>query len=343
MPVSTTTLHWASSSLPLFVKTVWADGHRHVVLRHEDPLAHSVTNPPKSRSRLSSSCSLKSAKSSSKTERINSQNFKVQTVKLLLSGNSKKSEEIKGCFPYKEPISNEPVTVNVTPNQRIKTRNLNNEIHFWNNQLLCRKLPNYFSKNEPKNLTGYGPVHPDMDALASTIKYDPIYANNPDTLSERVMVWLDLAHSGNVGGAASTQNDARRVSTARVCDTPKIQHLEEKSEENWRDESMNRTSPKPEDGRQEVNNGEDSILKSPRLENDIFVVDKQKSAGKGRFVSPRREGKSPNSQSPRAKSAKGREVLRRELHIFLPVLPKKSSDCGSSTLSSKSSSLLIKT
>lgn len=343
MPVSTSsTFRWESSSLPLFVKTIWADGYRHVILRHEDPLAHDAANTPKSRSRLSSSCSLKSNKSCTKNERVNTQNLKVQTVKLLLAGTSSKNNETDTCGLYKEhQICDGALTVNVTPNQQVKTRNLNKEIHFWNNQLLCRKLPKHGQlKSTPRNEAG--PSRLDMDTLASSIKFDTFNSNKTDTLSERVMVWLDLAHSGNVAGATVAKNEAtHRVSTARTYSTRKMFSLDEKSEENWRDElPMYQTPSKPEDGCQKpMNNGDDSILKSPRQKNEVFVVDKQK-----RVVSKRREGKVPvELQSPRAKSVKG-EMFRRQLHIFLPVLPKKSSDCGSTlTISSKGSSLLRNT
>lgn len=354
MPVSAG-LRWESSSLPLFVKTVWTDGHRHVVLREEDPLAKYVASARKPRSRLTSSCSSKSHPTTNISERTSAQNLKIQTVKLLLSGiNKTKGEDRTKCqLEHSNSLHDNTVTLNIVPTQhQLKTKNINKEVCFWNNKPLCRKFINYNSRISTKSVRNIPDCDLEMDTLLSSIKYDAIYSGIPDTLSERVMVWLDLAHNGNVSKTAL--NDHRkRVSTASVYETKQTQASEEKGDENhlttrhYHDElSMNQTSPTPEDACQRImHNGDDSILKSsasPRRENSAFVRGKQNGNENVRGASTRQDGKTPlvDLRTSSTKSLKGNhEIFRQQLHIFMPVLPKRNSECAS-TLSSKSSSLI---
>lgn len=64
--------HWQSSSLPLFVKTVWGEGHHHVLLGREDAAGRAKSGNKKRRRRVGFG------------EREGDRGFGVSTVKVLL-------------------------------------------------------------------------------------------------------------------------------------------------------------------------------------------------------------------------------------------------------------------
>lgn len=224
------TAHWQSSVLPLFVRTVWTEGHHHVLLRQEDPVFKVKQFNKNKRKRVISD--------SSETE----SGFRLASVKLPLDDlkTNKKSEQIATKTFIEAPI--------------------------------CRKLIRYKSAAKP------------------TIQEPPKPPPN-NTISERVMVWLDLAtNSGNAPKVEIVQK-TKRAATAKQKKMEIVM------------------SPK-----------------SPTKEKTCRIV----------------EGKVGDDLGEVVTKVKRQQVMgmnKRELHIFLPELPKKvGSDVGS-VLSSKCSSL----
>lgn len=354
---------WESSSRPLFVKTVWIDGHHHVVLGNEDPASK---RPKKSRSRVSSSCSINSTVSrTSGKENIHVQNFKISTVKLILAGihaQSAKPNRVNCEFPPSYSFD-EAITVDVSPNECIKVKNFNKDVEF-SKKPPCSKLHKFRSsqKYSPEKQLNYDRDHHKNYGSAfinSYLKNETVF-NEHNTLSERVLMWLDLAtNSGNTHQRLNVppQNDRfKRVSTAKAYTTKQKRIFREETLNDRRPSHLltNDISLHPENSMQsgeichqaEKLNVHDSVVKSgrsPRDGNEVFVVqNKQKRVEEMRLVSTavKENTASADLQIKRTKGLKRPETAKRQLHIFLPNLPKKSSECDSLlTVSSKSSML----
>lgn len=310
---------WESSNRRLFVKTVWVDGHHHVVLEDEDP-ANFARRQKKPRSRLSSGCSTKSAPDVKNSQK-NLQNLRVSTVKLLLSGMRSQGKETNHRSRVFTPkCLHESFTIDIIPNDHIKVKHLNQEIQFS-----CRPTIPRFSR------------YKSSDQMTSSGKLSFI-PNGDNTLSERVLVWLDLATSnGEINPAASSLQNARkgRVATANVCSFD--QKFQEASVFMKGDDicQLNRVGV----------GGDEPISKSarsPRDPNEILVKqNKQKRVEEMRTA--KENALSGDLLEINRTKCLRPETAKRQLHIFLPHLPKKSSECDSTlTVSSNNSSSLSK-
>lgn len=151
--MSSDTTHWRSSVLPLFVRTVWTEGHHHVLLRQEDPFLRAKIHKKK-RKRITSD--------SSEGEN----GFQPSSVKLPLEDNirNKKTDETAS-----QPFSETPI---------------------------CSKLIRY------------------KLAVKPTIQQPPSPPPN-NTLSERVMVWLDLATNFKQPPKTEVRISNKRAATAK--------------------------------------------------------------------------------------------------------------------------------
>lgn len=237
-----TITHWQSSVLPLFVRTIWTEGHHHVLLRHEDPNILKVNSNhfKNKRKRVISD--------SSETE----SDFRLATVKLPL-------EDFKNSSSNYKKIEQFPTRAfTATP--------------------ICSKLIRCNNQN--------------------TVKPSPVVSPPPNnTLSERVMVWLDLALTSNSGNSPKVEivRNNKRAATAK----PKKMEV-----------LMSPKSP--------IKEGICRVVAERKIGDDLGAA---------------------------VTKVKKRQIvgMKRELHIFLPELPKKvsGSDAGS-VLSSKCSSLLRK-
>lgn len=356
---------WESSSRPLFVRTVWVDGHHHVVLGKEDPAAN---RPKKSRSRVSSSCSVNSTDSrASGRENVNFQNFKVSTVKLILAGIHAQNGKQNRANSQLPPSCSfdEAITVDVSPIECIKVKNFNKDIQF-SKKPPCSKLHKFRSSQKyptEKHQNYDRDNHKNYDSafINSYLKNDTLF-NEHNTLSERVLMWLDLAtNSGNINQISNfpPQSDRlKRVSTAKVYTAKQKRIFREETLNNKRHSHLltNDISLHPENlmesgeicHQAEKLNVHDSVPKSgrsPRDGNEVFVVqNKQKRVEEMRLVSTavKENAASLDLQIKRTKGLKRPETAKRQLHIFLPNLPKKTSECDSLLTVSSRSSLLAK-
>lgn len=228
--MSSDTTRWQSSVLPLFVRTIWTEGHHHVLLRHEDPILQAKSRKMK-RKRITSD--------SSEGEN----GFPLSSVKLSLEELKNRNADQENLLkPFRE-----------TP--------------------ICSKLIRYKLTVKP------------------TIQKAPSPPPN-NALSDRVMVWLDLATGSE---KPSPKIEIRKSNNKRAA-TAKQKTVEIVF------------SPKP------PIKGKTCRIPERKVEDDLGdIVTKVK-----------------------------RQVMetKRQLHIFLPELPKKVGSEVSSVMSSKCSSLM---
>lgn len=255
---------WESSNRPLFIKTVWKDGQHHVIFKKEEEETFIRTARSARKNPVSSR---------KKPNAENSGNFKVPSVKLILAGlKNFKNENFKLKKSEKREFIKSAITVDVIPSDSVRFSDLNKQV-FFKNERRKFKSSSMEVKNNSENLS------------PPPFSYSDYYFDqNNTTLSERVMIWLDLAIQNN-----HKQIQKINVKKTEIGNKPKIEQKE---------------LPLP-------------------------VVASQMEVDFGN--EPQIEAKLPELRSSE----------KRQLHIFLPVLPKKTSDSGS-FLSSKSSSLFQK-
>lgn len=163
---------WESSQRPLFVKSVWLDGYRHAILTKEDPAAKTNNRSP----RLSAKCE--------KIERPKSKNnemLSIPAVQLLLANVRKIKQEQKTTPINKEKLQ-KSLTFDVIMREDVKISS-KNVLEIDKNiysSFTCEKVLERFDQNS-------------------------------NSLTERVMLWLDLA------GKHINENKVRKESLKRIC------------------------------------------------------------------------------------------------------------------------------
>lgn len=127
--ISTMESRWKSSRRPLFVKTVWSNGHHHVLLQKEETTPENKQQTKDCR-RVKSSVT-QTSRIIPKTE-DSTKLLTVSTVRILLSGiRNFKDSGVSRCnsvSPRKPMVKT--YTIDVIPTEQIKLRNINNEIVF---------------------------------------------------------------------------------------------------------------------------------------------------------------------------------------------------------------------
>lgn len=108
--------HWESSRRPLFVKTVWRDGHHHVLLENEPPLSDSLKSDE--HKRRTARRSTKSAVPAS----VPQTHLNVTPIKLILSGVAG-FQQVKRCKTSSVPVNTWQI-VNVVPSEAVKVQEL---------------------------------------------------------------------------------------------------------------------------------------------------------------------------------------------------------------------------
>lgn len=156
--------HWESSERPLFVKSVWQNGYRHAILTKEDPAAKSKSP----RLRLNSQNFQEGRPNSTQSE----ENLNIPTVQMLLA-NAKRIKNSK-----------------IAPPKRDNYKKLQKSLTF---DVILREDIKITSKNKlnmEKNV--YSPV-----TCEKTIFATDKLEQNRNSLTERVLLWLDLAGKQN--------------------------------------------------------------------------------------------------------------------------------------------------
>lgn len=318
---------WETSRRPLFIKTVWVNGYHHPVLFNDD----SVINESKSvhKERRTKSAAMYNWNSSVRDdEKTDDKCLKITTIKLLLAGirNFKDVSNNKHNHTASSPMitnAEESYTIDVLPKETIKFKDLNNEITF--NQLKCNtsKRNNFYNSKSSSF---------DVPTTFKTRKLLQCDCNDDinNTLSERVMVWLDLAaQSGNDKNLQNLSNNNKKNGKKRGMTAQAYNKANVKVKNNDKRISFDIVD----DMKEFVNNPDQSILKGVKLSttNNNQIVN-----GKLRINETNNETSIDVEYSQRDKPRT--KDTKRRIHIFMPNVPKKI-DCDSS-LSCKSSSLI---
>lgn len=152
--------YWESSQRPLFVKSVWQNGYRHAILSKEDPAAKSKS--PRLRPRSQNSQERRPSLSK------NNENLNIPAVQLLLANARRKKRDSTKASPSNREKLQKSLTFDVILREDIKITSKNN---------ILTKKPNPFSSF----------------TCEKTILATDKLQQNSKSLTERVLLWLDLA------------------------------------------------------------------------------------------------------------------------------------------------------
>lgn len=313
-------LHWESSKRPLFIKTIWKDGQRHVLLSKEDPtikIRRHIT--PRSPKKTPRTC---------KTSAVTTvSNIRVSSFKLLEDiKNVDRNEKLTRCKSSPNH-SNFRTVVDKTYSVASFPKN-------------CQpssptKKVNLSIKSNSIDLTRY----PYREYIEETkcIECSPLSLNNPESsiLSQRVLVWLDLAFQSsdideNIKPLADRLNCvpyAQKKPTIIKNRKSAPVYIKEKSTSTNELNEMFHVGPAPElikmgdqrvstnssssDNPEKRSDTEEPPIISSTVENGIEMPEISNEVNSDKIV-----------------------TLKRQIHIFMPGLENKRDDCESSILSS---------
>ncbi|XP_066252080.1 uncharacterized protein [Euwallacea similis] len=293
--------HWESSRRPLYIRTVWRDGQHHVIL--DKTKEHSDVHDPKRKLKQLLPNQVRATKSAGPSVNL----LNVSSVRVLLSGvrrHRNGSREIH--LSEKPPERPKTWTSGSICNRQIACKNLNNEVDFG---AIKGFRPPSLQQSHYEEL-------PSLEAECGLLD---------NALSEKVIVWLDLAN-----------NDPQMKPTSKKGLTLTAE-MEAKQvpveEKNVVDCSVLKSQSPPgsrKDSAQNILVYSNQEVSTITDENFYHVLPPRASQDEGECQEELEEEVDPRVNS-----------VRRQLHIFMPNLPaKRSSDCDSSIISSKISSQL---
>ncbi|KAK9871090.1 hypothetical protein WA026_011373 [Henosepilachna vigintioctopunctata] len=314
---------WESSKRSLFVRTVWKDGHHHVLLQNDKMNnRQSVATKTTSQSRKNSS-RIKTTESSFGQVSNNTRLKRFRSLRI----DSVKSEKYKKVTIYDhEDLHTKPRTAGDTKNIFVDNR-IRSQHNDHKYQKITTRSHTIDSGYEYRNsiLAGEFPVGGGI--LKS---YDQF-----TSLSDRVIVWLDLATQS--GSCSRTLADFKKVTVEK----PRVFTAKVNSKSSERTK-INVLKMKESDENEKYNiyledddysSSDDSILKcnAMNLEREIVGLKDDKSI--------------PTVDSEINKSVDKNEVIsvpndKRQLHIFMPILPKCLSELDDISVLSKNASVL---
>lgn len=279
-------IHWESSRRPMYIRTVWKDGQHHVVLDKTKEILQEES--PSFRKGLP-------ATTQRTTKSAGSLNFNVSSVRVLLTG----VKRFRNCKDFREKSLERPKTWNSSTYHRQATcRNLNNEVNF-------------------EAIRGFKPPIVTKPLEVSFLE-ERQFKVLENSLSEKVMVWLDLANHQDsqiekLGANLEMFQSEEIILEKKTCDVDNILESSVLKNQTPREEKTETLVIYSSEELQTVDNEHFYHVLTPRTRSEEYEDD----------VKPNYE--------------------RRQLHIFMPNLPsKKFSDCDSSLLSSSKSSFKFK-
>lgn len=278
-------IHWESSRRPMYIRTVWKDGQHHVVLDKTKEIHQEESPSFRKRPTATTQRTTKSA---------GSVNFNVSSVRVLLTG----VKRFRNCSKdFREKSIERPKTWNSsTYNRQATCRNLNNEVNF-------------------DTIRGFKPptVTKPLEVSFCEERQIKVLENS---LSEKVMVWLDLANHQDseiekLGANLEMFQSVEPLLGEKTCDVDNILESSVLKNQTPREKKAENMVIYSSEEVQTVDNEHFYHVLTPRTTSEEYDV-------------------KPNYE-------------RRQLHIFMPNLPsKKFSDCDSSLLSSSKSSIKFK-
>lgn len=291
--------HWESSQRPLFVKSVWKNGYRHAILTNEDPAAKISARSP----RLSAN----SLKQERPLSNKNEENLKIPAVQVLLANAKRwKRENNKTAPPIREKL-HKSFSFDVIMRDDIKITSKNNMLN--NDKSMYATFT-----CEKANLT--------VDKLQQS----------GNSLTERVLLWLDLAGRYN-NEKYSYQNNSNircfpdKISPSVELNLPEVLSLDESYDVNDKEENLllaNYTSHF---------DSEYSILSNQPFRSPKSIMELEED--EYRIANVDHQSEKNNGYSNETKIV--RTTVKRKVHIFIPnivnKIPECGSDCGNSNLS----------
>lgn len=315
--------HWESSDRPLFIRTVWKDGQRHVLLKKEKPTAETLRHS--------------SPRSSTKSPRTSTSatitNMRVSSFKIF-KGFEKfgRSDQLVTC----KTNSDQPRIRTVD-----KTCSTATLVKRYQTAASIKKL-SLSIKSNSIDLTEARHRGREYNEDAKCIQCSPLGLNNPESnvLSQRVLVWLDLAlqnndvdknmkplidklHCKRYGTPQKKTKMSKNPKSAPVYLKEKFTSFDELSDTfhigpvpelmkkvESRFFENNSSSDNSNNSGSSINTDEQPIISST-VENDIEIPIISDEVVSDKIM-----------------------TAKRQLHIFMPGLQNKRDDCESSILSS---------
>lgn len=321
---------WETSKRPLFIKTIWTNGYHHPVLFDDDSIIKDYHKTNYKERRTKSAIVLKNKWNDSprndEDDRNENKCLKITTIRLLLAG-IRGFKEASHTHTSTSPITNDEdsITIDVLPKDTVKFKDLNDEISFQHQpKPITKRTKFYNAKSSSFDVTTYQNTATNKSKLNCDCN-DLI--NN--TLSERVMVWLDLAASQGDDKKRTVNNASNNQKTVKKRGAQITRIPINKPKEGKRitfDESQNKFF---------LNNADHSILKGIKLYSNQVNGGNNNNSNNSRKREEKLRLNCEDSQRDKIKLD-----VKRRLHIFMPDVPNKN-DCDSSlSLSCKSSSLI---
>lgn len=314
--------HWESSNKPLFIKTIWKDGQHHVLLKKE-----TFTN------QIPRYSSPRTPKRSPRINQLTSEgpsNIRISSFKLLDMKQMNRRDTLIRCktSPHSE-ISNRIDSIN--PNFAKQK-----EVGLSNKKLNLTIKSNSIDITENRYECGYIEASKDIECRTLGL-------NNPELniLSQRVLVWLDLALQQNKKVDKNIAFQNNKVShipstlpqkTVKVLKARKSAPIYVKEKETCFNDlnEIFHVGPVPELTKTSNSRSTSSRSFSEDLEHRINLQGVEEQL----FISSIIEnGLEVPNITDKMESVKT-NPLKRQIHIFMPALQNKMDDCESSILSS---------
>ena len=411
--------HWTSSSGPLFVKTIWVKNYHHVILYDENQnhgikMMRKPNNMRKSFSAYPTT-NVKSNKPRRPIERVNSFDLQVTKADVLFNNVDKLRPQFRKQNWARDKIEDlRPISDVIVKKLETKyPRFISNEKTrtFPSNSNVFYHIDTSVNGMDNKNIVG-------GEGLSSVMYTSNVGNKNDrcDTLSDRVMMWINLtAQWGKFHGISQSTDDASITNRDQLTqnrsfsEEQKMNNLDSprKFEHSARCKCVTQSEPNAStqtsnlvrdgDALIKFKNGEETSfynnlkkleVKNENINNihialevykdenvntnetlkkcDINTNENDSETKKGEAIkeNTRNDGDEINREkieiisreetdlgtsftvenAVMIKSPKHRSIKfdnsRRQLHIFLPNIPKKNTDCDSN-ISSQGSSLLL--
>lgn len=287
--------HWESSQRPLFVKTVWKNGYRHAILTKEDPAFKKIS--PRD-TNIQNFWNLERHKRPKSSSNKKEEHLKVPAVQLLLANTKKirKSDTKMKTAPSKRDKLQKSLTFDVI---------LREDIKITSKTTLLGKEPKSFEEETPER----------------TIFLSDRLHQNSKSLTERVLLWLDLAgrHPPKSGTPPSKKFPERQKSfqeyplSIEDCQISKNIELVTTQIENRFDADFSILRNQGfEPSRIELEFNSKDEYRLANVEGDNVLI--KKDILESNFI---------QNQVP------SKPILKRKVHIFIPNIGNKNLDTGS--------------
>ncbi|GJQ77647.1 hypothetical protein Trydic_g12775 [Trypoxylus dichotomus] len=305
---------WESSSRSLFVKTIWEGDHHHVVLDKGDPLGEIANFPKTARSRKSSGSNRSTA--SAPISKMNKEDSQTSQFQFLITGGGElKKTPSLSKQTHSNNNESKTITISVIPKTHVKFRSLTEEL-----VVKHKKLPTRKSKSlEIADSTADNSIITPYFTYSASVE-----KNNLNTLSERVLNWMNLTNTEVLDFKENLLNSdvKKRAVTAHTCSNllpkPEVYIADRRCKPNSAPKSFSKIS---EEDVNEVMSVEEVFeeckFNSHPEEVPLKTIKQLETTAKNRF-----------------------DFCKRQLHIFMPNIPKKGVGDSESTLSGRSSSFL---